>query len=418
MTDNLNFSVENIEENYNNITENSTTEIIGYTDFNRVNFDDPTSILSYGAELIDEIGNYQMEVARLKKFDVANLDIALEKIGKAMEFKDELAKEETETATALVDSSKAKQMIMAVTKGAKKLFGIDNDETPKSYLEQYENISDQITTAASAIETEKNNALVNIKINSEYVRAMKVYAERLKKIIEVGEADLDNYKDIVLAMEEEFNLAPDDEKKYKFNMGKKNIEYFTQRLEDLKEQLSMYWFRIEEEQITQAGNMQLVVQYKRYVSNEVPMVLAQASSMIDVKIQKQNVAKFNQCIEMTNEAFKKNAEMLVGNIEEIKDLAKQGNIKTETFEYLNATLEQGYKLLKNAKQEIEIEQAKKAAVVDKILEASSRRTVETIGIGYQGLDALPDSFESHKYPVISDNDKPRQKTFGIFKSGK
>ena len=39
MTDNLNFSVENIEEKYNNITENSTTEITGYTDYNRVNFD-------------------------------------------------------------------------------------------------------------------------------------------------------------------------------------------------------------------------------------------------------------------------------------------------------------------------------------------------------------------------------------------
>ena len=143
MTDNLNFSVENIEENYNNITENSTTEITGYTDYNRVNFDDPASILKYGTDLLNEMGILMKNVSTMMRRDDLNLNELTEKIDKLSTFNNELDKLDEKKQQQLVPNN---SLIKKVTSLLKQRLGMEEESL--SYADEFEKYTENLDVAA------------------------------------------------------------------------------------------------------------------------------------------------------------------------------------------------------------------------------------------------------------------------------
>ena len=342
MTDNLNFSVENIEEKYNNITENSTTEITGYTDYNRVNFDDPASILKYGTDLLNEMGILMKNVSTMMRRDDLNLNELTEKIDKLSTFNNELDKLDEKKQQQLVPNN---SLIKKVTSLLKQRLGMEEESL--SYADEFEKYTENLDVIASYVEEQKNNTIADINMHKEFVKQMKPYEIKLNELINLGEQDLADYKKKIDDLEKEIVNGQSDHEINEIKLARQKMEIFSRKLEELKKNLVLIKNTIAECELKQGPDMELVFMYDSYVHTTIPVLKVQATSMVGVRRQASALASHKQLVDATNEAAKKNSELLVGNIQAATDLSIEGNIKMETLKELEKNIQEGIKILKD-----------------------------------------------------------------------
>ena len=412
MTDNLNFSVENIEEKYNNITENSTTEITGYTDYNRVNFDDPASILKYGTDLLNEMGILMKNVSTMMRRDDLNLNELTEKIDKLSTFNNELDKLDEKKQQQLVPNN---SLIKKVTSLLKQRLGMEEESL--SYADEFEKYTENLDVIASYVEEQKNNTIADINMHKEFVKQMKPYEIKLNELINLGEQDLADYKKKIDDLEKEIVNGQSDHEINEIKLARQKMEIFSRKLEELKKNLVLIKNTIAECELKQGPDMELVFMYDSYVHTTIPVLKVQATSMVGVRRQASALASHKQLVDATNEAAKKNSELLVGNIQAATDLSIEGNIKMETLKELEKNIQEGIKILKDGTAKRIATREKNQKVLEELNASLNETNAQMVGVLNQEAVSFPEIFESHSYPKVSDV-QPKQKTLGIFNSGK
>ena len=235
--------------------------------------------------------------------------------------------------------------------------------------------------------------------------------------ISVGEQDLADYQAKVSEQEKVAIANGDVDAIREVTLSKQKIEIFQRQLDELRKNLVLIKNTIAECKMTQNTSMEQVFQYDSYVNTALPMMKVQATSMIGVRRQAAALASHKQLVDATNDAIRKNSQLLVGNIQMATDLSVEGNIKMDTLKELDANLKKGAQILKDgyALKKQTIEKNKKAYY--ELSKSLDDTTNATMGAFAPEVMDVSEVFESHNYPSISEL-QPKQKRFRMLPNTK
>lgn len=347
-----------------NNNDDSSKIMSDNNEMERVNFDDPLSILNYGSKLLEEMSQFTSSVSAMsdtRTDDSIDLDKVFEKINSFGLYLDSPTKTEK---VKLIPMMKKKAIALK-----NKLFG--SEDATIGYAEQYAMLSEQIDAIRQMVEQKKNEILNDINIDKAFIEHMNIYIEKLEELIRIGQEDLSEYKD---RTSQATNVDTSDET-MKLANGK--IQLFEDRIESLKKYLVVAKNLVLEAHMKIQTNMGLFLQYKEYNESTIHVLSTQAKSMITTKSQREKARSLQKLNDVTNDAIKKNSAQVVENVQIVGKMMSQGNIQIDTLEQLSADVRKGMELLEEGRRMIEYSRKKEDVVISGLLGEAAALSLKT-----------------------------------------
>ena len=363
--------------------------------FERVNFDDNISILSYGSDILKQIEDASIVHAKM-----------LESQGITDSLDDELKSIEnfSQQITRIELGNKDKKEEKGLMKIGSKIMDKFRRKT-KEYLDtdyiSFEKYQSNLKAMAATIEKEMQLVLKTIQQNSDFKKIMEPLLENLKLLVEVGSADLEVYKKNVLEPRKLAHEAnPDDASLMRaYATSELIVDTFEGTLTDLKKGLSECELTLTGIEMGQKPNMGLVRQYNTYLRTSQPFLYLQGAEMVENQRQRDRINKFNRVVEVTNSVYKRNAEMLVDNIRDATELEKNGSILMETIEQVAALTNEGLQLYQSSADEIKKARSENLAKLDKIVKQidDSRQRISNMSLDSKSIETI---YEKPSLPKV------------------
>lgn len=315
------------------VTANNTE---GY-DFNRVNFDDPSTIVNYGVEVLNEMSEQAKIHAQMLESQGASekLDDEIKIISR---FSEQLKRGSSRKGI--------KGLITGGINGVKSLVKSGKVETDVNFI-KYQDYCENLKRIATNIEEEKFKTLKEIGLNSDFIKKMNPLIAKLELLVNVGYSDLEAFRvGVFTSLEEQYNANPENvDIRREYLMKKQSIDVFEGQLADLNKSLVTYKETLLEMDMAQGPNMELVISYNSYLKTTAPNLDMQATSMVNLQRQRERIDKHQSLLEAVNATYVKNAEMLVENIQDAVTLSENGNITMDTIRQVDALIDKGVNLL-------------------------------------------------------------------------
>lgn len=381
-------------------------QIIEYTNLERVNFDDPMSILRYGTDLLNEMGNLMKDVSTMMRRDEVNLNELTSKIEKIASFNNELDQLDKEKQNQLAPVN---PFVKKVTSFFSAIF--NKEEEAPTYADQFDKYTENLDLIGSYVEEQKNNTIADINMYKEFINKIEPYVDKIRQLIQNGEVDLTAYKAKIETLEKDCVSGANVDGMQEVTLGKQKIELFSRKLDELRKNLVLTENTITECKLKQGPDMELVFMYDSYVNTTLPTMKVQAASLVGVRRQANALASHKQLIDATNETLKKNSQMLVGNIQEATKLSTDGNIRVETLTELHNNIQKGIQILNDGNAKRIQTRAKNEKVLNELSASLEKAGEQSLGLWAQDMIDVPGSFETHNYPSVSQVDGAKQKRF-------
>lgn len=373
--------------------ESNNNEILvvkndGQYPFNRVNFDDYTSILNYGSDILKQIE--EASIVHAKMLESQGITDSLDdELGSITDFSEQITRIELEKEDKKEEKGLRKlgSMIASVVRKKTKEY-LDTD------FISFEKYQENLKTIADTIEKESQLVLKTIKQNGDFKKIMNPLIEKLKLLTEVGAQDLEEYKvNVYEPRKKAYDLNPEDPSIMRaYNESTLIIDVFEGTLSDLKKGLSECELTLTGMEMAQKPNMTLVRQYNTYLRTSQPFLYLQGAEMVENQRQRDRINKFNKLVDVTNSVYKKNAEMLVDNIRDATELDKNGSILMETIEEVAALTNEGLELYQASAQEVKKARQEDLKKLDGIIKQidASRQRISNLTIDGEHVSSIYD----------------------------
>ena len=307
--------------------------------FNRVDLNTPASILSYGSEAIEAIGDILDSTAQMAiETDQELVDI--KKIDSISNFGKELDESEKEQkSTTLVKKGKQLLANMGI-----KYFQESLER--ESYKGRYEEYCEMLNQVAMAIEHQKQNTLNDIEFKNGIIAEMLPLISKLEIMIEAGKQDKEAYDKETEEKKQNMDVNDLDAQR-EINFRTKISEAFNEKLNKLANMLVAYKTQIDSYKMQQLVDYGIVADKEDYLRHSSPYLKAQGSSLIINRIQSEKLAQSKALNEAVNRAITQNAKDLFTNVQTTVDLRVNGGIQTQSLEVVADFLSKGIEEFKN-----------------------------------------------------------------------
>ena len=340
--------------------------------FERVDFENPESILYYGHDDKQAISDILTSTAGLS-IKQGRLSLSDDMIEKLYTFEDELDES---------DKNSSKKELAIVTRGKKFLtkLGVKKFEREKemnSYGARYEAYCNNIESVCNCVEQQMQESLSDINLRQQIAYEMKPYLEHLQMTIKAGEADYYLFLEEI----EQMKKSPNAEE-LKDEIRKKELiaHVFNDKLDKLRKVFTAYKQQLLVYAEQQHNEMILVGQQQSYIEDQQPILRAQGSSMIFNRQQTKRASDLDKLNEATNRAYQENAAAIIQNTETISELAVNGGLRTESIQTLQDAIEHGIQIIKDTQQRLTERIASDESVLSEVNRASQEYEDELSGI--------------------------------------
>lgn len=409
MKNETNNEMQPMEIIYSESAKNDTgKDIVEYTDFQRVDFDNPITIIRYGSDLQNEMKNLMKDIANMKQREEVDSNLLASKIAKIERFSESLDELDEQKAKQLKE---ANSTLKKIGKFVKENFVKKGEEKSETYTEQLDDYTQDLDLIASVMESQKNDKLADINMYSMFIKSMEDFIKKLGYLISVGESDLNAYKTLIDNKRQEAIDTQNQSIQYEVTLGDQKIELFSRKLGELRKNMSLSQIRVVEDKSKQNTDMELVLLYDSYITSTVPMMQTQATSIVGVKRQRSEIAQHQQLVEATNNAMTKNSQAIIGNIQRVTELAANGNIKTETIQELAANVKKGIELINQGTKQIIQKRESDDGIFSELSRSLEESSRETIGLWNQDNIAFSEGLETHDYPSVKELNPSKPKRF-------
>ena len=343
--------------------------------FKEVDFDNPSTMLTYGDEAKDAITAILENTAKLAD-DRAELQIDQEDLKSLTNFDETL--DESEEARRKKYLPVVKGVRGLLTKMGVKRF--EEQERKKSFKAQYEDYCSKIERICEAVESQRQASLGDIELRSCIINEMLPYIELLKTIIEQGKAKkyvFDNETEQLRKQE------PTKENLDLISYREQLSEFFNGKLTELEKVLLAYRDQIQIYRVQQITDFELVKSHETFLKDTSPVLKAQGNVMVFSRQQKTRLAEMKDVNETMNAAIAKNCQELVANAESAVELSLNSGISIETLEKLDDCIRTGVSIYVDGTE-------KKKALV------------EETKVALQQLNASIDDYQNELLRLIDD----------------
>lgn len=372
-----------MEENKEIIVVNSNNKEYP---FERVNFDDNISVLNYGSDILKQIE--EVSIIHAKMLESQGVTDSLDdELGSITDFSQQITRIELDG-----EEKKEEKGLMKLGSKIMDKFRRKTKEFLDTDFISFEKYQANLKVVADTIEKESELVLKTIKQNGDFKKIMEPLLDKLKLLVEVGTADLEEYKKNVYEPRKlSHEQNPEDTSIMRaYATSDLIVDTFEGTLADLKKGLSECELTLIGMEMGQKPNMALVRQYNTYLRTSQPFLYLQGAEMVENQRQRDRINKFNRVVEVTNSVYKRNAELLVDNIRDATELEKNGSILMETIEEVAALTNEGLQLYQSSAQEIRKARTEDLAKLDNIVKQidASRQRISNMTLDSQSIGSI------------------------------
>ena len=358
-------------------------------DFNRVDFSDPSSILSYGSEVAESISQTVDGLSDLLK-NGKIVEVPQEKLDSISNFEGRINElKENEQKEAEKKTTKLKKFIEKILRRE------ETDE--KLTLEDYFNLyCEDLEEVIDAVAQTRENSQVNVEIISSFFKELKPAIAMLEEMIKVGEADNEAYKQETEQLSLELANDVTGDIARQINIRTKMSEIFSEKLMEQQKNLMIlkeFMMQCSEAQTT---SMNKALKADSFIRDTASILRGQGVLTV-VNVQDAGELGFlNSAIDAANQAFVNNGKLGLSNLESSMKLQKKGNITIETIHTLAEQGKKAVQIVHDYNQQIakqrEIERkaiAQESSFIDQNIGNFAVATGETANmLGYEAPEAL------------------------------
>ena len=324
------------------------------TRFKRVNFDNIQSIIHYGEDLLEERNKYASSASAMQEniknnVEVVESDINIvevaEKIDRLSHYFD--TEEKKKDARGLLP--KLGEKITSVTSSVtEKILGREVNDL--NYSKEIHDINESIDALQMAVEKRIKDTDHFVEISKSVIKSDMDYAKELDNLINVGYQDLEEYKKRIEELEN--SDTKDDLTELEIADMKDNVIKFETKLASLKETYLVLKSNVLERLSRTSGNTKLSLKWQEFSSTAITNIRVKADSIVDTKIQSDNIRDFENVSKMYNQLIVSESKISVNNIEKINQISNEGILKKDTIEEVSKNLKTMADLYKKAKENI------------------------------------------------------------------
>ena len=348
--------------------------------FERVDFDNPESILYYGHDDKQAISDILVSTAGLS-IKQAQYSLSDEKIEKLYSFDDELDESDKKSSKKeLAIVARGKELLTRL--GVKKF---EREKEQNSYGARYEAYCNNIEEVCNYMEEQMQYSLSDINLRQQIAYEMKPYMEHLQMTIQAGEADYYLFLEEIEQMKNSPNAS-----ELKDEIKKKELiaNVFNGKLDKLRKVFVSYKQHLLVYAEQQNSEMNIVLEQQSYIEDQQPILRAQGSSMIFNRQQAKRASDLEKLNEATNKAYTANAIAITKNADAVANLMVNGGLSIESVQALQGALEYGIQVFRNAQQEKSARIASDQKVIDGVLATSEEydRELQSINEVLEGIN--------------------------------
>lgn len=310
--------------------------------FQRVDLNTPSTILSYCKDVKDQIGAILDSTAEMA-IEVADEEISDKELAQIPTLGESL--EETE-------NSKNKNTLVRGIKNLLGKIGIDSFKDvleEDTYASRYKEYCEMLQKIANSVEAQKQNTLNDIELKNNIIKEMWPLIQELEVMIKVGIKDKEAYDketEQLKATADPNNI--DDQHQIQYRTQISSI--FNNKLNELEKVLIAYKGQIQIYRVQQNSDMELVMSNESYLSDAVPVLKANGSSMVLGKIQEKRMERQKALDAATNQALIQNAKQLQINAQSAIQLSSNGRISMDALKQLESSVKTGAQILINGRK--------------------------------------------------------------------
>lgn len=346
--------------------------------FNRVDFNDPNSILNYGLDIQGEIGKILESTSKISEFTY-DIEIDEKDVDALATFDQTLDKNEKKQNGVGASLANIGRSILAKL-GVEKF----QDMGEKYSLEySFREYCSMIETVVQGEEEMKQSSLSNIKLRQEIKEELKPLIKQLEQMLEVGTLDKTEYDKVTEELKKQEQTV-DIQNEIQVRTLYSNI--FGDKLYNLQKTINMYKEQVLSYDVQQQTDMQIVMAAESFIKDTSPILKAQGSVMIFNRDQQKKLAFQQNLIDASNQAVANNAKDLQLNAQQAVDLMLNNGITVETLKVVETSLRNGIQIFKDG-------QVKKKELVKKNTEALADLNA-TLGTYQEELNQLAGSDEA------------------------
>lgn len=331
-----------------NVNKNKQIEIVDYDqkykitdcDFQRIDLNNPATVLSYGDEVKDRISNIMESTAQMS-MDTKKTVIDEKLIANIAGFESSLEKIEKSEKRKKISS-------VSIVKNLLTKIGIDQDiEEKDTYKERYLDYINKINELVKAVEVQKQASLYDIELRDRIAEEITPLICKLEEMIKVAKIDKDEFADSIDGLESAMQTQE--------NIN--TIQYKTQlltvlngKINELEKSVVLYKAQIQEYRVQQLTEMQAVMSADSYIKDTAPILKSQGSVLLFNHEQTKRLNALQNLNEKTNETLLKNANVIAKNAEIAVNLSLHNGVEVETIENLNQSIKKGIEVFQNGRK--------------------------------------------------------------------
>ena len=318
-----------------NMEENGI--IIPTHEFERVDFNVPASIVSYGSEVREQIGSILKTTADISGRNEEKI-LNEDEIRKALDLDthlDESDKQMDRKELVVVTTFKNVLSKIGVKKAA---------EDKYSYNVKYQEYRNKINEVTDAIRSQKQATIKDLSLKQSIIKQLEPLVVELDEIIAVGRQDLNKFENEVNELKQKHEVEGGADLYREIQVKSMLVEAFKSKLDELEREDTLYKEQIQAYRLQQGTDIITINSQESYITAMAPTLIAQGSTSVFARIQNRRLKQMQGLNDITNEMITKNAVELQENAQRGADLFVNQGISTDSLTKLHDSLQQGFKL--------------------------------------------------------------------------
>lgn len=351
--------------------QNEGTNLI---EFQRIDWNKPETIASYGADLLSNMGKIESNKNALSSNSESNRDKINELIAKIESFIENMSKDIEREEKVEKKQEQSKELVILddaiekTSRGLRKLGKImkrgyirikTSGQTDSFNEAEFNNFKDNLRELSSLIDIERENIEQEVKIYYDYLTMIAPYFTTLEYLIKEGKNELKSREEYLDQTYGKKQLDKFESLDYSLEL--KTVKRLVERLRRLEDQLFVFKTQIYEAKLTLDNDEEISILYKEYNDITVPSLESKGESMLKVKVQRDRINTLMDLDNMTNDAYKTTSRVISANIDDVIKMQSEGTYKVDTMKELVTNIQKGIDAVNNANKltlKIEGEKAK------------------------------------------------------------
>jgi len=362
--------------------------------FQRVDFENPATLISYCDDVKDEISRILDSTAQLA-LGSQEIHVDENMIANITAFDESLddsekKREKAENQPAIIKGIKG----ILATLGVKKYQEEEVEET--TYKGRYERYCEGIGEVSAAVESQRQGALNDIALRNSIIEEITPYIEILEEMIKVGEIDKATFDETVEALKQ---LPKDQDLEYAIQFKTQLSGVFGDKLDKLKRALITLKGQIQSYRMQQTTDMQIVMEQQSYLTDVAPLLKAQGSIKVFNRQQETRIVEMARLNEASNQAIMNNARDIEQNAQAVVELSLNGGITVETLKFCDGAYKRGISIVQNGRQQKQQQIAQNASALKELstsLDSYNQELLQIIDDSSVMSEILKDSTTSYR----------------------